>query len=47
LQIETRLATGQNIIAEISRHDDQVEQGDQVHVWWRPEDELPLPQNRL
>jgi ABC-type Fe3+/spermidine/putrescine transport system ATPase subunit len=43
LHIETRLATGERIVSEISRVSETYAAGDEVHVWWRPEDELQFP----
>ena len=43
LHIETRLASGERIVSEISRASEAYAAGDEVHVWWRPEDELRFP----
>jgi ABC-type Fe3+/spermidine/putrescine transport system ATPase subunit len=43
LHIETRLASGERIVSEISRVSEAYAAGDEVHVWWRPEDELRFP----
>jgi ABC-type Fe3+/spermidine/putrescine transport system ATPase subunit len=43
LHIETRLATGERIVSEVQRVSEAYAAGDDVHVWWRPEDELRFP----
>jgi ABC-type Fe3+/spermidine/putrescine transport system ATPase subunit len=43
LHIETRLAGGQRIVSEIPRMSEEYAVGDEVQVWWRPEDELRFP----
>jgi ABC-type Fe3+/spermidine/putrescine transport system ATPase subunit len=43
LHIETRLASGERIISEVPRASEAYAAGDDVHVWWRPEDELRFP----
>jgi ABC-type Fe3+/spermidine/putrescine transport system ATPase subunit len=43
LHIETRLAGGQRIVSEVPRMSEAYAAGDEVHVWWRPEDELRFP----
>lgn len=42
MQIQTRLATGETLLAEVSRSSASFEIGEQVHVWWNPADELNL-----
>ena len=42
MQIHTRLATGETLLAEVSRSSASFEIGEQVHVWWSPADELNL-----
>jgi ABC-type Fe3+/spermidine/putrescine transport system ATPase subunit len=42
IHVETRLATGEQVVAEVSRFNGTYRQGEQVHVWWREADELPL-----
>ena len=44
LHVETVLATGESVVAEVSRFDDGFRAGDAVHVWWHRRDELTLPQ---
>lgn len=46
MQIHTRLATGETLLAEVSRSSASFEIGEQVHVWWNPADELNLPDLR-
>ena len=46
LQIETELACGTPVVAEVSRLQEPFHQGEQVHVWWLPHDELRLPAER-
>jgi ABC-type Fe3+/spermidine/putrescine transport system ATPase subunit len=43
LHIETRLASGERIVSEVSRASEAYAAGDEVHVWWRSEDELRFP----
>jgi ABC-type Fe3+/spermidine/putrescine transport system ATPase subunit len=43
LHVETRLATGEPVIAEISRLNGGYQPGQAVHVWWNDHDELALP----
>lgn len=40
--VDVRLVNGESAIAEISRLDDAFREGDAVHVWWNPYDEMPL-----
>jgi ABC-type Fe3+/spermidine/putrescine transport system ATPase subunit len=42
LRIELRLASGDTAIAETPRLDGTFAAGEQVHVWWRPDDEIVL-----
>lgn len=42
LHIESRLDTGESILAEISRLDARPAEGDRVHITWSPADECPL-----
>jgi spermidine/putrescine transport system ATP-binding protein len=43
LHVEARLANGQTVVAEVSRLADNFAAGENVFVWWRPEDELRFP----
>ena len=43
LHVETRLATGESVVAEISRLNGAFQPGQAVHVWWHAHDELALP----
>ncbi|HLH00749.1 MAG TPA: ABC transporter ATP-binding protein [Bryobacteraceae bacterium] len=40
LHVEARLATGQQVVAEVSRFSGTFAPNESVFVWWRPEDEL-------
>jgi spermidine/putrescine transport system ATP-binding protein len=40
LHVEARLASGQQVVAEVSRLADHFNPDESVFVWWRPEDEL-------
>ena len=40
LHVEARLASGESVVAEVSRLVDAFASGDQVFVWWHPADEL-------
>ncbi len=40
LQVEARLATGDLVVAEVSRLGESLRAGESVHVWWQPADEL-------
>ncbi len=40
LHVETRLAGGETVVAEVSRLNGRFAPGDTVHVWWRQSDEL-------
>ncbi len=42
-QVETRLASGERVVAELARADGSIAAGQRVYVWWRAEDELLLP----
>jgi ABC-type Fe3+/spermidine/putrescine transport system ATPase subunit len=42
IHVETRLATGEQVVAEVSRFNGVFRQGEHVHVWWREADELAL-----
>lgn len=42
IHVETRLATGEAVVAEVSRFNGTFERGERVHVWWREGDELAL-----
>jgi spermidine/putrescine transport system ATP-binding protein len=42
-QIETRLPGGETIVSEVPCTSDVFAPGDDVHVWWRPADELRFP----
>jgi ABC-type Fe3+/spermidine/putrescine transport system ATPase subunit len=41
--VETRLSTGEFLVAEVPCRDGGYERGETVHVWWEPADELRLP----
>ncbi len=40
LHVEARLASGQPVVAEVSRFVENFNPDESVFVWWRPEDEL-------
>lgn len=40
LHVETELTSGESLVAQVERHEGPFRQGDQVHVWWHPHDEL-------
>lgn len=42
IHVEARLATGEQVVAEVSRLNGTFRHGEQVHVWWREADELAL-----
>jgi ABC-type Fe3+/spermidine/putrescine transport system ATPase subunit len=44
--IETLLASGESVIAEIPRSNGPFAQGDQVHVWWHHSDELSFTETQ-
>ncbi len=44
MHVETRLESGEPVIAEVSTFNSTFTQGEAVHVWWHPQDELKLPQ---
>ncbi len=46
LHIESRLASGERIISEVPRTSEPYAAGDEVHVWWHPEDELRFPREQ-
>jgi ABC-type Fe3+/spermidine/putrescine transport system ATPase subunit len=39
-QIHAKLASGEVVVAEVSRPDPPFEPGEQVHLWWQPADEM-------
>jgi ABC-type Fe3+/spermidine/putrescine transport system ATPase subunit len=43
IQVETRLATGEAAVAEVSRLGTVFRAGESVHVWWHAADELSFP----
>ena len=44
VHVETRLTSGERVIAEVPAGQSAFAPGDCVHLWWRPADELRLPQ---
>ena len=40
VHVEAKLASGESVVSEISRLDQAFSAGENVHVWWRPADEL-------
>ena len=38
-----KLASGDAVVAEVSRPDPPFQPGEQVHMWWEPGDELRSP----
>ena len=44
MHVEARLEDGVPMIAEIPAHDCKFTEGDPVHLWWNPSDELHLAQ---
>jgi len=43
LHVETKLSSGEAVVAEVSRLNGVFERGQDVHVWWHDHDELALP----
>jgi hypothetical protein len=43
IHVESRLADGKIVIAEVALAAGGFNSGDRVHVWWNPADELHLP----
>lgn len=43
IHVESRLADGKIVIAEMARAAGAFKSGERVHVWWNPADELHLP----
>lgn len=43
IHVEAEIAGGESLIAQVSRLGDRYEAGEQVHVWWHPQDEMRLP----
>jgi len=43
LHVTARLAGGDSVIAEVSRHAGEFVRGEAVYLWWNGEDELHLP----
>ena len=41
--VEARLADGTALTAEVSRMDQSFSPGENVHLWWQPQDEIRLP----
>ena len=41
--VEARLADGTDLVAEIPRLDQSFSTGENVHLWWHPQDEIHLP----
>jgi ABC-type Fe3+/spermidine/putrescine transport system ATPase subunit len=44
VHVEARLGSGEALVAEVSRLDATFRDGDQVHIWWHPSDELVFTQ---
>ncbi len=42
IEVETRLDSGESLVAQVSRLHGPFRTGDQVHVWWHPGDEIAL-----
>lgn len=42
VHVETRLESGESLIAQVSRLGGEFQPGDRVHVWWHPGDEIAL-----
>jgi spermidine/putrescine transport system ATP-binding protein len=42
VHVEARLASGQNVVSEVSRLGDSFQPGEQVFIWWHPADELHI-----
>jgi ABC-type Fe3+/spermidine/putrescine transport system ATPase subunit len=40
IHVEAEIASGEALIAQVSRLGDRYEPGEPVHVWWHPQDEL-------
>jgi ABC-type Fe3+/spermidine/putrescine transport system ATPase subunit len=40
VQVHARLASGEAVMAEVSRLNESFAPGDSVHVWWEKSDEL-------
>jgi ABC-type Fe3+/spermidine/putrescine transport system ATPase subunit len=43
VHVEGQLTNGERVIAEVPPCEATYRQGDDVHMWWDPRDELPLP----
>lgn len=46
VHVESLLPTGDRVIAELPGHEAAFAQGETVHLWWHPADELQLPSDR-
>lgn len=44
VHVEATLDSGQPVVAELPRHENGFGEGDPVHVWWWPQDEVSLPE---
>jgi spermidine/putrescine transport system ATP-binding protein len=40
VHVEAKLVSGEKVVSEMSRLDQSFAEGENVHVWWRPADEL-------
>ncbi|MDX1979830.1 MAG: ABC transporter ATP-binding protein [Bryobacteraceae bacterium] len=46
IHVETQLHDGAAVTAEVPRNHIEISQGEEVHVWWHPADEIHLPESR-
>lgn len=44
MHVEARIESGESVIAEIPSSGCKFSEGESVHIWWNPSDELRLPQ---
>jgi ABC-type Fe3+/spermidine/putrescine transport system ATPase subunit len=47
LHVETEVDGGRRVVAELGERDAGFEAGEPVQVWWRPQDELHLPEEAV
>ena len=43
LHVESKLGTGESVVAEVDRSEGTFQPGEQVHLWWHGSDELSFP----
>ncbi|MCC7496321.1 MAG: ABC transporter ATP-binding protein [Bryobacterales bacterium] len=42
-RIESKLSSGESIVADVAPAEGAFHPGEQVHLWWRPDDEITFP----